>query len=199
MGQCVPTNLPPDEQLVLLLEERRCHPNRAEEIDAEIRDRFLQTLAIVVLDMVGFSRHTQKLGIIPTLQEIYCLRDTAIPVLEEEGGRVCKVEADNLYAVFDNPDLALQATVHLLTRLNAADLHASIGIGYGEVLVVGDRDLYGDEMNLAFKLGEDIAGDDEILLTESAHDFLTKSTQLFEGFTDEISGVTLTIYRRQRG
>lgn len=198
MGQFVPTDIAPDEQLALLLNQRRQQPDRAAEIDAEIRDRFLQTRAIVVLDMAGFSRKTQAKGIIDTLQEIYRLREIAMPLVVQQEGRVFKVEADNVYAVFADADAALYTANHLLTHLNAADLHVSIGIGYGDMLVVGDRDFYGDEMNLASKLGEDIAGDDEILLTESAHNFLVKSTHLFDVFTHEISGVTLTVYQLQR-
>lgn len=198
MGQSVPTNIPEAEQLALLLEQRQHQPDRAGEIDAEIRDRFLQTHAIVVLDMVGFSRMTQEQGIIATLQKIYHLREIAIPAFAKLHGHVFKVEADNLYVSFENPDLALQATEQVLKCLNAVDLHASIGIGYGDVLAIGDHDLYGDEMNLASKLGEDLAGKDEILLTEDAHNFLAESKQLFDVFTREISGVTLTIYQLQR-
>lgn len=182
----------------MLLQLRSQQPDRADEIDAAICDRFLQTQAIIVLDAVGFSRLTQEQGIIPALQEICRLRDVATPILEAKSGIVFKAEADNLYVRFDNSDAALQAADHLLAVFKAADLHASIGIGYGEVLVVGDHDLYGDEMNLASKLGEDLAKDDEILLTEAAHDFLVESTQLFDVFTHEISKVTLTVYQLKR-
>ncbi|NER84728.1 MAG: adenylate/guanylate cyclase domain-containing protein [Leptolyngbya sp. SIO1D8] len=194
----VPTTIPAAEQLEQLLQHRRQQPDRIHEIDAEIRDRFLQTRAILVLDMAGFSRNTQMQGIIPTLQAIYHLREIAVPLVEAHDGIVFKVEADNLYAAFDHPDLALQAAEQLLIQLNAINLHASIGIGYGEVLVIGDRDLYGNEMNLASKLGEDIADDDEILLTEAAHNSLIESTPLFDAFTQEISGVTLNIYKLQQ-
>ena len=34
--------------------------------------------------------------------------------------------------------------------------------------MVGDHDFYGSELNLAAKLGEDLAGPGEILLTEAA-------------------------------
>lgn len=47
-------------------------------------------------------------------------------------------------------------------------LHASIAIGYGRILNIDEDDLYGDEVNLASKLGEDIAGRGAILLTEAA-------------------------------
>ncbi|MEM7650144.1 MAG: adenylate/guanylate cyclase domain-containing protein, partial [Cyanobacteria bacterium P01_A01_bin.70] len=99
---------------------------------------------------------------------------------------------------FATPDAALEATEHLLTELNAIDIHASIGIGYGEVLVVGDHNLYGNEINLASKLGEDIAGDDEILLTAAAHDALTTTGWQFVRTVQTISHVTPTVYQLQR-
>jgi class 3 adenylate cyclase len=42
-------------------------------------------------------------------------------------------------------------------------------VGYGEVLMVDEDDFYGNELNLASKLGEDIADPGETLLTEAAH------------------------------
>ncbi|MEM6434663.1 MAG: adenylate/guanylate cyclase domain-containing protein [Cyanobacteria bacterium P01_D01_bin.115] len=198
MVQSVPTTLSDEQQLEALLRQRRQDSRRAHEIDADIRDRFLATQAIVVLDMVGFSHQTQEQGIIPALQQIYVLQETAIPILTAHQGRVFKQDADNLYAAFATPDAALEATEHLLTELNAIDIHASIGIGYGEVLVVGDHNLYGNEINLASKLGEDIAGDDEILLTAAAHDALTTTGWQFVRTVQTISHVTPTVYQLQR-
>ena len=43
-----------------------------------------------------------------------------------------------------------------------------MGIGYGPSLLVGDEDIFGNELNLASKLGEDMAEPNEILLTEAA-------------------------------
>lgn len=198
MTLSISTTLPAAEQLQELLRQRRKHPDRIHEIDAEIRDRFLVTRAMVVLDMSDFSRLTQAQGIIPTLEVVYRLRDIAIPIFEEHEGQLLKAEADNLYSVFSHPDAALMAAAHLLARLNAVGLHASIGIGYGPVLAVGDRDLYGNEMNLASKLGEDLARDDEILLTEAAHRALTHAHAWeFVSFIQTISDVTLNVYRLQ--
>lgn len=47
-------------------------------------------------------------------------------------------------------------------------LYASIGIGYGAILNIAGEDMYGDEVNLASKLGEDVAQRGEILLTAAA-------------------------------
>ena len=43
-----------------------------------------------------------------------------------------------------------------------------MGIGFGPTLVIAESDLFGEEMNLACKLGEDIAGPRQILLTPAA-------------------------------
>ena len=42
-----------------------------------------------------------------------------------------------------------------------------VGIGYGRVLRIGDRDVFGQEVNAASKLGEDLATAGEILVTEA--------------------------------
>ena len=44
----------------------------------------------------------------------------------------------------------------------------SVGIDYGEVLLIGESDYYGDPVNTASKLGEDLAVRGETLVTERA-------------------------------
>ncbi len=81
----------------------------------------------------------------------------------------------------------------------ASEIYIAIGIGYGRVLLVGDDDAYGDEMNVACKLGEDLAEQGEILLTASAHEALgTGTTWQFEDSSVRISGLDLTAYKLVR-
>jgi class 3 adenylate cyclase len=178
-----------------LLQQRQQHPQQAPTIDAQIRDRFAITQAVMVLDMVGFSRTTATEGIIPTLARIQQLRAIALPLLESHGGHILKTEADNIYGLFDHPQMAVTATQHLLVALHRCHIQASIGIGYGELLRVGPTDVYGHEMNLASKLGEDLAGPDEILLTPAAYDTLSDLRPSFEVLSTQISGLTLTVHR----
>ena len=42
-----------------------------------------------------------------------------------------------------------------------------VGIGYGHMLRVGQRDVFGQEVNAASKLGEDIAKAGQILITDA--------------------------------
>ena len=53
--------------------------------------------------MVGFSRLSQKHGIIHYLAMIARMDLAARPAVEGNGGRVVKQEADNLFAVFETP------------------------------------------------------------------------------------------------
>ena len=104
------------------------------------------------------------------------MKRLALPEIEDKAGLLVKAEADNLYCLFDRTDDAVRAARAIVRQLNAANLilpedrrlYASIGIGYGPVLNIDDSDLFGDEMNLTCKLGEDIAQRSEILLTEGA-------------------------------
>ncbi|MBD0335252.1 MAG: adenylate/guanylate cyclase domain-containing protein [Cyanobacteria bacterium Co-bin13] len=183
------------ETFEALLRQRQIDPEQAAAIDAQIETLFSQELAVMVMDMAGFSQLTAEAGIIPSLSRIYQVRSLTVPLIEAAGGRVLKLEADNVYAVFSNPEQALTTMQRVLGQLQAKGLHASIGIGFGEVLVVGERDVFGHEMNLASKLGEDIAADDEILLTAAAFAALATPPAGAEPLHAEVSGLRLQLYR----
>lgn len=151
-------------------------PEKRDEIAEEIERDFTQRRAVLVLDMSGFSRTTQLHGIVVFLLMIHQMRLLAVPTIQASGGKLLKAEADNLYCLFETVDAAVRASREIMDRLNTVNvllpadrrLYASIGLGYGDILVLDDADLFGDEVNLASKLGEDVAQDHQILLTEAA-------------------------------
>ena len=158
-----------------MLRERNQAPQRAAEIDRQILATFQRRLAVLVLDMCGFSRLTSKHGPLFYLSMIVQMEEAATPAVLNNGGRVIKQEADNFFAVFDAPAAALEAALDVFVAFRAVnsvvpddrDIAASVAIGYGDLLDVGD-DVWGDEMNAACRLGEDLACRDEILLTPAA-------------------------------
>ena len=182
--------------------ERIEHPERAKKIDATIHKLFEQERTIFVLDMSGFSRIVQRHGILHYLAMIHRMRRVVAPVIERYKGAVVKFEADNCFAVFPHPEGAVAAALDIHHDLEIAnlmtpdesDIHVSIGIGHGKILLACD-DLYGDELNLASKLGEDVAEKNEILLTASARKKIKKSSQSFSEFPLTISGVTMKMYK----
>src|SRR5258706_13165189 len=48
------------------------------------------------------------------------------------------------------------------------DIRIACGIDYGKILVVGSEDCFGDAVNRASKLGEDVAEAGDILVTKEA-------------------------------
>jgi class 3 adenylate cyclase len=181
-----------------LLKERNETPERLAEIDKKIWDTFGKTCAVWVLDMSGFSRLTMKYGITHFLAMIHRLQEIALPIIVANGGTVVKTEADNIFATFNDVASAVTASRQIQTELANAnkylpedwDLYVCIGIGYGDILMVGDNDFYGSEVNYASKLGEDIAKSGEIYLTDNAYVNLNAVVDS-EPKEIEISGLTI--------
>lgn len=190
-------------ELNRLLQERNEYPERSTAIDAQIYATFEQDCAILVLDLSGFSRLTIRYGIIHFLAMVHRMTAIATPLVKQHRGRVVKQEADNLFAVFPDVQGAIDGAVDILKGFAAVntglpdeqDLYAGIGIGYGKTLVVGEHDLYGSQMNLACKLGEDLARRGELLLTEAAFSQIQAQPQQWERLELSISGLELIAYK----
>lgn len=190
-------------ELIRLLQERNEYPDRSTTIDAQICASFEQDCAIFVLDMAGFSRLTLRYGIIHFLAMVHRMAAIATPLIELHQGRIVKQEADNLFAVFPTVEGAIGGAVDILKSFAAVntglpdeqDLYAGIGIGYGKTLLVGENDLYGSEMNLACKLGEDLARRGEVLLTEAAFGRIKTHPEQWERLDLSVSGLELIAHK----
>jgi adenylate cyclase len=190
-------------ELRRLLQERNEYPDRMAAVDQQIRETFGETWAVMVMDMSGFSRMTIEHGIIHFLAMIHRMNEIANPAVEEHEGAVIKFEADNAFAIFPDVEQAVDASVDIIKRLEAAntmlpeelDMHAKFGVGYGEVLIIQDEDLFGSEVNLASKLGEDLAARNEILLTEAAYGRVDASKRKYEEVERKVSGLHLVFHK----
>jgi len=189
------------ERLDDLLSQIIEHPERRVEISEEIERDFTQRKALLVLDMSGFSRTTQVHGVVSFLLMIHQMRLLAVPTIEANQGLLVKAEADNLYCLFETADQAVTAAREIMRQLNTVNvllpatrrLYASIGVGFGDILVLGGHDLFGDEVNLTSKLGEDVAQGGMILLTEAARKELPADLKTEEERAS-ISGLTLVYH-----
>ncbi|PSB28556.1 adenylate/guanylate cyclase domain-containing protein [Stenomitos frigidus] len=190
-------------ELNRLLQERNEYPERSPDIDAQIQALFEQDCAILVLDMSGFSRLTIRHGIIHFLAMVHRMNAIATPLVQHHSGRVVKQEADNLFAVFPTVQAAIDSAVDILKGFAAVntglpeeqDLYAGMGIGYGKTLLVGENDLFGSEMNLACKLGEDLARRGEVLLTEAAFKQIEAIPDQWERLNLSVSSLELIAYK----
>jgi class 3 adenylate cyclase len=141
-----------------------------------IWERFGAEGAVFISDMASFSSTSRKVGVCHFLKLIHRARRIIAPLVAMNNGRLLKCDADNCYAFFDNTDDAIRASFDIneeLFRHNdefslTEQIYLSVGIDYGRVLLVGNIDFFGDPVNTASKLGEDLAIKAETLVTKRA-------------------------------
>lgn len=160
-------------QFATLIDKRLATTGEARDrIDADIRKKYEQPLAVMITDMSGFTELTKKHGILGFLSEIRRLQRLAEPVISKRGGKWLKADADDLFVIHrsaaDMLQLArdLQAAVAASNQTTDWKMGLAIGLGFGPTLLIGDEDIWGDPVNTASKLGEDTAEANEILVTE---------------------------------
>jgi adenylate cyclase len=174
-----------------------------QEIETELWNEYGTERVVFVLDMAGFSLLTRKYGIIHYLSMVRRMQLTAEPIVETYGGTLVKFEADNCFATFPDTLSAIHAAIAMQLAFNASnlltsddfDVYISCGIDQGKILLVGDKDCFGDPVNRACKLGEDVAASGEILVTKDAMNTVTGELdfQLRE-VNVSISGITIPSY-----
>lgn len=174
-------------------------------IEREILERYQDDCSVLILDSSGFTRLTREHGIIYFLALVYDMRERVRPLCERHEAIAQWAEADNFYAVFPTAGAAVRCALaihHELRSANAARpssdrLDVCIGIGSGRLLRIGTENVYGDEMNLASKLGEDLAQPGEILMTGATHERLKSELAglAAEPLQTRVSGVEVHYHR----
>ena len=143
---------------------------------SKIWEEFGTEGAVFISDMASFSSTSRKIGVCHFLKMIHRARQIIAPIIADNNGTLLKCDADNCYAFFKHTDDAIQASFDINAALFesndrhdiAEQIYLSVGIDYGRVLLIGDMDYYGDPVNTASKLGEDLAIKAETLITDRA-------------------------------
>ena len=173
-------------------------------IEGEIWDTYGVEKTVLCLDMSGISVLVQRYGIVHYLSMIRRMQQTTTPIVAQFQGEVVKYEADNLFAVFDDPALAVQAATSINIALNAVniitddsrDLYVSIVLAKGQIILIPQKDMFGDAVNIASKMGEDLAQRSEILITKEVYDAAKENHALrFEEVDLSISGLKLKVFK----
>lgn len=173
-------------------------------IEDQIWDNYGREGAIFILDMADFSLKTKTHGIVYYLSLIKKMQQTVEPIIKNRSGCLVKFEADNVFAFFNSVENALQAGIDMKVAFEAAnskypddlDIFISIGIDYGKFLFLkDDHDFFGDPINIASKLGEDLAKKGEILMTDNAFNLLPEIHYRSEAVKFEISGIVINSHK----
>lgn len=164
-----------EDRLEKLIKERLMPGADKSKIDSRIWDLFGEEWAVMFTDLSGFSRGVAEFGIIHFLQIIYESERLFIPLIEENDGILLKMEGDSMMVIFRNVTKAIDCSISMQRilvdynkdRPDTEKIMLCVGLGFGKMLRIGDRDVYGAEVNASSKLGEDIAKAWQILVTDS--------------------------------
>lgn len=167
---------PRTRRLAAILRRRASltHPQRR-LLDGNASARLFARRGIVYTDTADFTRRTVRDGILHFLMVFDRVVAAAAPLLRRSGGEIVKVEGDSLLLRFPDASAAcrgvdaLQRLLRDWNRVHPAgeSMRFSYGIGYGDVLEL-EEDVFGLEVNLASKIGEDLARPGQVLLTPAA-------------------------------
>ena len=167
---------PRTKRLIAYLRERaKGRPADRPAMDCKAWPNLFRKRAIVFTDTADFTLRTARDGILHFLMVFERAAQEAAKVVGRTGGDLVKVEGDSMLIRYHDVAAACRGVAELedaLMRMNRGrpdneQLHFSYGIGYGDVLDL-DEDMFGLEVNLASKIGEDVAEPGEVLLTPSA-------------------------------
>lgn len=159
--------------------------------------------AVFVLDMSGFSLLTRKHGVVHYLSMVQRMQLTTEPIVRSYGGVLIKYEVDHCFAVFPDSLSAVRAAIAMQHAFAAAnlltsedlDIHISCGIDYGKVLIIGQEECFGDPVNRASKIGEDLAAAGEILITREAMESIPNKAGIgYREISVSISGTVMPAY-----
>lgn len=172
-------------------------------IEQAVWSNFGVDRAVFVLDMSGFSKLTRRYGLVHFLSMVRRMQLVTLPIVQDHGGQNIKYDADNLFATFASTRDAIKAAIQIKEAFakgneitdDSRDIHVSIGIDKGRILLIPGKDLFGDAVNIAAKLGEDLAEKDEVLVSAVA------AAELGEGHgwqmehrSYHVSGLTIEAY-----
>ncbi len=187
----------------LRLLDKRDQADDPAAFDKMIFDKYGKTLTVMITDSSNFTRRTKQYGIIhflSTMQKAYREMDI---VIQAHGGKVVKEWADDIFAIFPTSKAGLTCAINMQKRLQEMNAGKSeedtfticAGLAKGEILFL-DREIFGDAVNMASKLGEDLASSDDILLSESVYEDVQKEfPQLsYEQKHAKMSGVEFNYY-----
>ena len=178
-------------------------PDIRTKIEKTLWETFGEEQAVFVLDMSGFSRLTRKFGIIHYFSMVRRMQLTTGPIVQSYDGYMVKYDADNCFALFPSPLNAVNAAIAMQHAFDAAniltpddlDIRIACGIDYGKILVVGSEDCFGDAVNRASKLGEDVAEAGDILVTKEAMQLVPQEAGIkTREISISISGIEIPAY-----
>ena len=134
--------------------------------------------AVLLADVVGYSRLMSTDEEATHLMLAECFGSLIEPKISEHGGRLIRTSGDGLLVEFGSALDAVRCGIEIQRELSARNavvnkerrFQMRIGVNAGDV-IVDDRDIYGNSVNIAARL-ETLAAPGELFVTNTVRDQL---------------------------
>jgi len=191
---------PTAEQLFERLRGRT--KTNADEMDRDIELQCVSEVTVMMCDSSGFTRRTHEYGILHFLAVMTDVYDRVEPVVLKHGGVVIERGADNLLAIFDDTSKGVDAAIamqRLLAEFNEGkadrdQFQLCMGFHHGSILRLKDG-IFGDKVNIASKIGEDLASAEEIIVTGEVAKRLPPRIKRAYARSVDLGGKTFELHR----
>lgn len=164
-----------------------------DRLDKILQTKFRKRMAIVFTDVCGYTHFMDTRGDIAGRAWMQKHHDIVLPLITGHEGQVLSIMGDGVMASFESTLNAVKACIAIQkglaaynTQCDPADeLHVTIGINTGEILVDEDH-IAGDVVNVASRI-ESKAEKDQILVSSSAYDEVCGSEDIVCRLHGEVS------------
>jgi len=181
---------------------RSRNKRNAAALDARIEKECGAELTVVSCDSSGFSKKTHEHGIIEFMDNMTKCHDALEKIVARHGGVTLSDKADNLMLLFPEPLKAAACSIEMhrwLKRRNVGlpahkQYNICVGIHHGQLLRFAN-DAYGPAVNVAFKLGEDIAAKDELIVSGQVNAMIKGKFRTDYSKHVTIGGTTFDVYK----
>uniref|UniRef100_A0A7S4ETB3 Guanylate cyclase domain-containing protein n=2 Tax=Chrysotila carterae TaxID=13221 RepID=A0A7S4ETB3_CHRCT len=168
-------------EFVTMMEERMSFPSKMAEIDSDLQGLFTEHSAVLVITLHFTEKHDESAN----EKDLYLL--DAVLSLKAEAARICKMHlgapvtalqiraSPVIFALFPDCAAAFNTAIEFASFCHSeqygvgefSKCSPSMGITQGRVLNLNHHNAFGDAVNCAFKLGEDIAQPWHMLIDEA--------------------------------
>jgi class 3 adenylate cyclase/tetratricopeptide (TPR) repeat protein len=143
-------------------------------------DASMHNIAVLFTDVVGSTKYFKAHGDIKGREMLRKHHKIAIAIVEDYGGSLIKEVGDSVMVYFPDALNALKASIKMQHQFNSYNknnvlqnkIHIRVGIHFGKV-IVEEKDIYGDVVNVAAKL-TNLANGDQVFISHEVFE-LTKN------------------------
>jgi len=190
---------PNDFVKMIEVRQRAVSPSSVAAADDAMNKRFRKNKCVLVIEMYQQAEVAHEHGVLPFIDMVLTMkRHCGMAVKHRHGKCVRSIETKiigQIMALFDRPIDCMRAAIEARYRCREENFELAIGAGFTEILDLDACNAFGDAVNMAFKLGEDVAKGGEILITDNVKNALVENGgfpfNMDESRSVELSGVQI--------